>query len=150
MPPDPTFDFDGAPVPLRPGQSVGAALWAAGVRSWRTTSSGARRGLYCGIGACWDCLAGVDGVASQRACQVTARPGMVVRSAPTPAPTTEPGPEPDPGPDPEPDPEPAPEPAPAPGRAPVAGRRPAVMASRGDAGPAGARRCDIAVVGAGP
>ena len=33
----PAFTFDGRPIPFRPGQSVGAALLAAGVRSWRTT-----------------------------------------------------------------------------------------------------------------
>jgi NADPH-dependent 2,4-dienoyl-CoA reductase/sulfur reductase-like enzyme len=49
-------------------QTVGAALWAAGVRSWRTTRGGAPRGLFCGIGVCYDCLATVDGVTGQRVC----------------------------------------------------------------------------------
>jgi predicted molibdopterin-dependent oxidoreductase YjgC len=71
--------FDGRPVPAAPGQTVAAALWAAGVRSWRTTrETGAPRGLFCGIGACFDCLITVDGSANQRACLVPARPGMTV------------------------------------------------------------------------
>ena len=74
-----SFAFDGEPVPAAPGQTVAAALWAAGVRSWRTTrEGGAPRGLFCGIGTCFDCLVTVDGAANQRACLVPARPGMTV------------------------------------------------------------------------
>jgi thioredoxin reductase len=76
--------FDETPVPVRPGQTVAGALWAAGVRSWRTTRvAGAPRGLFCGIGACFDCLATIDGVPGQRACLAEARPGMRVSSAPS-------------------------------------------------------------------
>lgn len=71
--------FDGRPVPAAPGQTVAAALWAAGVRSWRTTREmAAPRGLFCGIGTCFDCLITIDGAANQRACLVPARPGMTV------------------------------------------------------------------------
>lgn len=74
-----SLSFDGSPVPARAGQTVGAALWAAGVRSWRTTrDGGSPRGLFCGIGVCFDCLVTIDGEPNQRACQVPARPGMVV------------------------------------------------------------------------
>jgi NADPH-dependent 2,4-dienoyl-CoA reductase/sulfur reductase-like enzyme len=73
------FTLDGAPVPYAPGQSVAAALWAAGIRSWRLTRApGTARGLYCGIGACYDCLATVDGVTGQRLCLTRARPGLAV------------------------------------------------------------------------
>lgn len=71
--------LDGQPVTAAPGQTVAAVLWAAGVRSWRTTrDSGAPRGLFCGIGACFDCLITINGVPNQRACLVPARPGMRV------------------------------------------------------------------------
>lgn len=73
------FRFDGRPVTAAPGQTVAAALWAAGVRSWRTTrGSGAPRGLFCGIGACFDCLVTIDGVPNLRACLVPARPELKV------------------------------------------------------------------------
>ncbi|GAA1027809.1 MULTISPECIES: (2Fe-2S)-binding protein [Amycolatopsis] len=76
-----TLTFDGQPLTASPGQSVGAALTDAGVRSWRTTRRGGRpRGLFCGIGVCFDCLITVDDVADQRACLVPVRDGMVVRS----------------------------------------------------------------------
>ncbi len=73
------FDFDGRPVPFATGQSVGAALTAVGIRSWRTTRVAARpRGLFCGIGICFDCLVVVDGVPNQRACLVIAAEDMSV------------------------------------------------------------------------
>ncbi|OPC83764.1 proline dehydrogenase [Embleya scabrispora] len=66
---------DGRRIPVEPGQTVGAAMLAAGIRSWRTTRfAGRPRGLFCGIGVCFDCLVTVDGTPSLRACLVTARP----------------------------------------------------------------------------
>jgi len=76
-----SFDFDGAPIDYSDGQSVGAALWAHGIRSWRTTRvRGRPRGLYCGIGVCFDCLIVIDGRPDERACIVPARPGLDVRT----------------------------------------------------------------------
>jgi predicted molibdopterin-dependent oxidoreductase YjgC len=71
--------FDGRPVTVRPGETIGAALLAAGIRAWRTTRVDARpRGLFCGIGVCYDCLVVVGGEPSVRACQRVAAPGDVV------------------------------------------------------------------------
>ena len=81
LPTDPgaVITFDGQRVPVRPGQSVGAALVSAGIRSWRTTRKNGRpRGLFCGIGICYDCLVMVDGAPNQLACQVQAEAGMAV------------------------------------------------------------------------
>jgi predicted molibdopterin-dependent oxidoreductase YjgC len=75
--------FDDAPLAARPGQSVGAVLTEHGIRSWRTTRrGGAPRGLFCGIGVCYDCLITVDGRPGERACLVPARDGMVLSSEP--------------------------------------------------------------------
>jgi len=76
-----TFTFDGREIPFEPGQSVGAALLAAGVRSWRTTRVAARpRGLFCGIGVCFDCLVTIDGRANERACRIEAGTDMDVHA----------------------------------------------------------------------
>lgn len=76
-----SFDFDGRPVEFRPGQTVGAALTAAGTRSWRTTRRRGRpAGLFCGIGVCFECLLTVDGVPDQRACLVPAEEARRVES----------------------------------------------------------------------
>ncbi|MEU3463261.1 (2Fe-2S)-binding protein [Streptomyces sp. NPDC006733] len=79
--PEPSFEIrmDGRAVPVLPGRSIAAALWAAGILAWRTTRVGGRpRGAFCGIGACYDCLVTVNGVPNQRACLVPARPGDLV------------------------------------------------------------------------
>ncbi|TDC06578.1 (2Fe-2S)-binding protein [Nonomuraea longispora] len=73
---------DGRSVPVVPGQTIGAALHAAGVRSWRSTRFGGRpRGLFCGIGVCFDCLVSVNGRAPERACLLEAAPGDEVTTS---------------------------------------------------------------------
>ena len=73
--------FDGTPLAGEPGQSVAAALVAAGITSWRTTRRGGRpRGIFCGIGICFNCLVTVNGQPALRACLVPARPDDEVRS----------------------------------------------------------------------
>ncbi len=75
------FTFDGEPVPALPGQTVGAALIASGRRSWRRTrKEGRPRGVFCGIGVCFDCLVVVNGRPNQRACLVVVRSGDTVRT----------------------------------------------------------------------
>ena len=70
------FTFDGRPMTAEAGQTVGAALLAAGVQSWRRTRSGGRPcGLFCGIGACFDCLVDVNGDRALRACLIPVREG---------------------------------------------------------------------------
>jgi predicted molibdopterin-dependent oxidoreductase YjgC len=74
-----TISFDGDEIACREDWTIGAALTAAGVRSWRTTRrEGRPRGLFCGIGVCFDCLVTVNGRPSVRACLAAARPGDVV------------------------------------------------------------------------
>ncbi|KUF18035.1 MULTISPECIES: (2Fe-2S)-binding protein [Streptomyces] len=71
--------FDGRTLSALPGQSVAAALWAAGVLAWRTTRVGGRpRGAFCAIGQCYDCLATINGRPNRRACLVPARPGDAI------------------------------------------------------------------------
>ncbi|HSU70636.1 MAG TPA: (2Fe-2S)-binding protein [Micrococcaceae bacterium] len=81
MNPQLKLTIDGSPIPARPGQTVGAALTDAGIRSWRSTRvAGKPRGLFCGIGVCFDCLLTVNGVPNQRACLVPAQDGMCLES----------------------------------------------------------------------
>jgi NADPH-dependent 2,4-dienoyl-CoA reductase/sulfur reductase-like enzyme len=87
----PTFDFDGRPIPFAEGASVGASLWAAGVREFRRTrGAGTPRALFCAIGTCFDCLVDVDvedganrdaGTRPVRSCRTTATAGVRVRSS---------------------------------------------------------------------
>jgi NADH dehydrogenase/NADH:ubiquinone oxidoreductase subunit G len=74
-----TILVDGKPVECRDGDSVAAALFAAGYTACRTTAvSGAARGPYCMMGVCYDCLVAIDGGANQQACMVKVRAGMRV------------------------------------------------------------------------
>ena len=73
--------FDGQPVQALDGETIAAALSAAGIVALRQTRDGERRGLWCGMGACQDCLVTVDGRASQRACMTKVAEGMQVASA---------------------------------------------------------------------
>jgi predicted molibdopterin-dependent oxidoreductase YjgC len=75
-----TIHFDGQPVGAREGESVAAALLAAGHAATRITPGGAApRGPYCMMGVCFDCLVEVDGVPNMQACMTPVRDGMEVR-----------------------------------------------------------------------
>lgn len=75
------FTFDGRPILAYPGETVGAALTAAGVVALRTTRTlGRPRGLFCGIGICFDCLVVIDGRPNQRACLAPAQQGSAVHT----------------------------------------------------------------------
>ena len=68
---------DGRKVTARAGDTVAAALLAAGMDHCRTTPvTGAPRAPYCLMGVCFDCLAEIDGVPNRQACMVTVAPGM--------------------------------------------------------------------------
>ena len=72
-----TVWLDGEPIEGRAGESVAAALLAAGVRDFRSTPvSGAARGPWCMMGACFDCLVEIDGEANMQACMIPVREGM--------------------------------------------------------------------------
>jgi predicted molibdopterin-dependent oxidoreductase YjgC len=69
---------DGAALTGVTGQTIAGVMLAAGRRSWRRTASGAPRGVFCGIGVCFDCLVTVNGVPDVRACRRRAQNGDVV------------------------------------------------------------------------
>ncbi|XYK79042.1 MAG: (2Fe-2S)-binding protein [Labrenzia sp.] len=72
------FFFEGKEVHARKGDTVAAALLNASILSFRKTPvSGAHRGPYCMMGACFDCLVSVDGVVLQ-ACMTPAKPLLKV------------------------------------------------------------------------
>ena len=73
-----TIHFDGQAVPALEGETIAASLSAAGILAFRTTPSGAPRGLHCGMGACFDCVVTVDGRIGRRACMEKVADGMVV------------------------------------------------------------------------
>jgi len=75
------FQFNERVIGALQGETIAAALSAAGVTTFRHTPTGAPRGLFCGMGACFDCIVTLDGRIGQRACLTQAADGMTVASA---------------------------------------------------------------------
>lgn len=74
------FTWNGKPLTGQPGDSIAAALSEAGVRTFGTSRAGRARGLFCGMGACQECLVVVDGTRSRRACMTELRQDMAVET----------------------------------------------------------------------
>jgi len=73
------FEFEGRELVAQRGDSVAAALLAAGVTYFRETpASGARRAPFCMIGNCFECLLRIDGQANRQGCMIAVREGMRV------------------------------------------------------------------------
>jgi predicted molibdopterin-dependent oxidoreductase YjgC len=64
-----TIEVDGNPIKAFEGEPIAAALWAAGIKTFRTTEKRKeQRGPFCAIGLCTDCLVNVNGIPNVRAC----------------------------------------------------------------------------------
>jgi hypothetical protein len=58
--------------------TIGACLMRASILILRHDNESHPRGMYCGMGVCYECLVTVDDVSNVRACMTTARDGMIV------------------------------------------------------------------------
>jgi predicted molibdopterin-dependent oxidoreductase YjgC len=75
-----TITLDDREIRAMAGESVAAALLAAGVNEFRGASvSGAPSAPYCMIGNCFECLVEIDGWPDRQACLVAVSEGMRVR-----------------------------------------------------------------------
>lgn len=75
------IEFDGQNYPALEGDSVASALLANEVRTLRySEKEGQPRGIYCGIGHCYECRVTLNGVPSVRACITPAADGDIVKS----------------------------------------------------------------------
>lgn len=75
-----SITVNGEPLEAYTGESIATVLAAAGYRAFRTTdASDSPRGIFCGMGICFDCLVTVNGLPNQRACMTEARKGCEVR-----------------------------------------------------------------------
>lgn len=87
-----SFAFDGGVVAAHEGESVAAALWAAGVRHAQAAPSASAgsaepvqafgppyRVMFCAMGICQQCTVWIDGTRME-ACRAPVREGMDVRS----------------------------------------------------------------------
>ena len=75
------FTLDGQTMSGRSGDSVAAALLAAGVGTCRSTPvSGAPRAPYCMMGVCFECLVTIDGIGNRQGCLVPLSEGMRIET----------------------------------------------------------------------
>lgn len=74
------INVDGVPHSAYEGETIAGALLATGTKSWRHTRHAHPRGMFCGIGVCFDCLVTVNGTPNVRACVTPVAEGMVVKT----------------------------------------------------------------------
>ncbi len=73
--------MDGNKIPAVEGETIAAALLAAGIRVNRYTQKRHEpRGLFCGIGQCTDCVMVVNGVPNVKTCVTPVSEGMTVET----------------------------------------------------------------------
>jgi len=74
-----TISLNGEILTAYPGETLATVLLANGKRVFRhSQTKGDPRGLYCGMGICFECLVTVNGRANVRACQTLAQPDDIV------------------------------------------------------------------------
>ena len=77
--PSESFGFDGREIPIHAGDTIGSALYRAGVDTVsRSFKYHRRRGFLCMSGDCPNCLVQVDGETGVRCCTRAASDGMKV------------------------------------------------------------------------
>jgi predicted molibdopterin-dependent oxidoreductase YjgC len=74
--PEVSVILEGRTVKAYLGETVATVLLAEGHIATRTTVGGAPRGVFCGMGVCFDCLVVVDDEPNTRACVTWVREGM--------------------------------------------------------------------------
>ena len=67
---------NGEEVSAFEGESVATVLMANGYSFIRATQKGEPRGVFCGMGVCFECLVIIDEVPNSRACMTWAAPNM--------------------------------------------------------------------------
>lgn len=76
-----TISLDGKKITAYPGETLATVLLANGKRVFRhSQTKGQPRGLYCGMGICFECLVTVNGQANVRACQTLSQPDDIVET----------------------------------------------------------------------
>ncbi|MEM9443041.1 MAG: FAD-dependent oxidoreductase, partial [Pseudomonadota bacterium] len=75
-----SFYFDRHEIEAFKGETIASALAAHGIATIRRDQTDKWRGVYCGMGACFECAVTIDGRLGQRACMSKVRGGEKVRS----------------------------------------------------------------------
>ena len=72
-----TITVDGESLNVIEGEILAAALWVNGsISLGHNPNTDCPRGIYCGVGHCYECRVTVDGVEDVRSCLTPVREGM--------------------------------------------------------------------------
>jgi predicted molibdopterin-dependent oxidoreductase YjgC len=73
------FYFSNEIIDAYDGETIAGALIRNNHRSFRQTTRFSKpRGMFCGIGVCFDCSVWIEGHGRERACVTRVRPGMKI------------------------------------------------------------------------
>lgn len=70
--------IDGKLIAAYEGETVHAALTAAGIKRLKNSKTHQARGIFCGMGICYECLVTINNVPDQRACMTLVEDDMEV------------------------------------------------------------------------
>lgn len=71
-------ELNGNLVTAFEGETVAALFAAEKLSALRTTQDGEPRGMFCGMGVCFDCLVVVNDIPNTRACMTWLQDGMKI------------------------------------------------------------------------
>jgi len=72
------FSVNGRSTTAHMGETIHAALIAAGYRQFRKSKTHQPRGVFCGMGVCYECLVTINNGSTQQACVTLVEEGMEV------------------------------------------------------------------------
>ncbi|MCP4356991.1 MAG: (2Fe-2S)-binding protein [Chloroflexi bacterium] len=72
------FFINGRSTTAHMGETIHAALSAAGYCQFRKSKTNQPRGVFCGMGVCYECLVTVNNGSTKRACVTMVEEGMEV------------------------------------------------------------------------
>ena len=73
------FYVNGKPTHAYQGETIHAALICAGHRKFRKSKKNQPRGVFCGMGVCYECLVKIDNGPMRQACVTQVEEGMEVQ-----------------------------------------------------------------------
>lgn len=72
-----TIYYENQPIKAQSGDPVAVALMNAGIKGFRKTrKKKEKRGVYCAIGRCTDCMMTINGIPNVRTCITPVEDGM--------------------------------------------------------------------------
>lgn len=74
-----TFYVNGEPIQACRGETIHSALICAGYRQLRKSKTEQPRGVFCGMGVCYECLVTVDNGPRKQACATIVEEGIEVK-----------------------------------------------------------------------